>query len=150
MPLGANYMNIKKYLLMFLLSILIMFLLLPVLVKHDNIGSDLKNITIKRGTEKIKFNEIRKNKNNSIVVFYSYKCSACKKLLTFKSLREKFIFINVDIDKKIPENELQLLPQKELQIFFLPYIVKYDSSYIIIKEYKLYDFLDKISNVENL
>lgn len=141
-------MNKKKLLLIITLLILVCLLLMPLLIKHDNIGVDLNNIDIRKNEEIINISVICKLKKEKILVFYSYKCSACKKLLSFKSFKEKFIFINVDFDKKLIGNDLQLSPTKELRIFYLPYIVKLDSNYIIIKEYKLYEFLDIISNNE--
>jgi len=65
-----------------------------------------------------------------------------------KFVADKLIFVNVDYNKKIPIDVFQLIPSKELEVFYIPYIVRIDSNYTIIEEYKLYEMQELIKNKE--
>lgn len=84
------------------------------------------------------------------VLFFSYDCSACRELSDNKFIADKFIFVNVDYNKRIPTDVFQLIPSKELEVFYIPYIVRIDSNYTIIKEYRLNEIQDLIKNKELL
>ena len=83
---------------------------------------------------------------DDVIVFFSYDCSACKELSDNKFVADKLIFVNVDYNKRIPTDVYQLIPSKELEVFYIPYIVRIDSNYTIIEEYKLYEIQDLIKN----
>lgn len=149
-PLGAIFMNTKKIILLFGIFLIVGIISFPILYNPDNLGVSLKGVYVKKGSEKMKLSSIINQEYQKFVVFFSYDCSACKELSDNKFIADKLIFVNVDYNKKIPTDVFQLIPSKKLEVFYIPYIVRIDSNYTIIEEYKLYEIQDLIKNKELL
>jgi len=143
-------MNKKRIFLLLAILIIVGTISFPILYSPDNVGVSLKGLYVKKGNEIMKVSSIINTEDQMFIVFFSYECTAYKTLLDNKSVANKFIFINVDYNKSIPSDVFQLIPSKEIEIFYIPYIVKIDSNYIIIEEYKLYEIEELINNKELL
>ena len=142
-------MNKKIAFLSFIVFILLI-IMFPLIYTSSNIGLSLSKITIKKGNRIDKLNEIVISENKKFILFFSYKCSTCRQFINNTLYQNKFIIINIDFDKKIPDNIFKLIPTKEINISYIPYIVETDSSEKIIKEYNLEEIEEKIENSDVL
>jgi len=79
-------MNKKRIILFILILTIVGIILFPILYMPDNIGISIKELYVKKGTEIMNFSSIINSEEQLFIVFFSYECSACKKLLDNKSV----------------------------------------------------------------
>ncbi len=130
-----NYFN--KLLFILFLIFIVSIIALTSIFKLTNIDKPIGFLKIKKANQVLRLDELRYNNDLKYIGFFSFDCPTCNALLKNKLLNKNIFFVNVDFNKTIPINIWQLLPNEQIEIYYVPYIVKVDSSFRIIEEYKI-------------
>lgn len=139
-----SYYN--KILLIIFIIVVLSIIITSFYIKTSNIGKSVQYLEIKNSDRSYSLQEILNPQINKYIAFFSFECPSCKELINNKTLSKHFFLINVDFNANVPANYYQLAIDNTIEIFYLPYFVKVDTSFKIIKEYKISEIEELINS----
>ena len=136
---------IQKVSILATIILVAILLILSLYNRTSNLGQSIGNLRVLKKSTINYLSDVIEPKE--YVVFYSTQCKSCMRQLPWLKKQKNMMLICLDNDYPNSDPDVSyLIDRNKVKIAYLPYIVRVDSNYKIIKELKSYEIKSQLNN----